>query len=731
MRLTIKTKLIATFAVIIALLGTSIWLGLNKTGGLNAEIALVTDRYAKVQESAFDLKADAGEAMELVRAYLLARTREASAQYAAKVDEQLALIDGADAELEALLASADPRLDEARRLMAEFDARHQEFVAAEAEIRQFGLINSSEEATVMSVATIQPAFAALMTALDALIEPVRAELAATANDSPSLIALEASLDGGMDNVRAIQAAHFDMIVRSDAEYRAAKAEEIATETAAFDAALAKASSIAKNGDSSAVAAMQAIEETWATYRGGIEPFVPMIQQATDIKAADLLDSTLEPAYLAMFSSADAIADNASKIMAEAAVRTDATYAAAKRILIILGAVVVTIAVAAAFWLATSISRGLNRAVAVVREVTRGNLEVDAKSTARDEIGTLMNEMHGMVGDLKSMSRSAEGIAKGDLTVDVTPRSDDDRLGIALRDMTAKLREVISNATVSAQYVAEGAGNMSSTAEQLSAGSSQQAAAAEQASASIEEMTANIRQNADNASQTEKIANQSADDAKKSGEAVGNAVRAMKTIAERINIIQEIARQTDLLALNAAVEAARAGTHGKGFAVVASEVRKLAERSQTAAAEISGLSGETLEVSGEAGRMLETLVPNIQRTADLVAEISASTREQNVGAEQINQAIRELDKVIQQNASAAEESAATSQELAAQSEQLNGVISYFRLGDDSKRAAAPAKPKVVARGKAKKAEKVSETAEAFDLDLATEEVSDADFQRYAG
>ncbi len=195
---------------------------------------------------------------------------------------------------------------------------------------------------------------------------------------------------------------------------------------------------------------------------------------------------------------------------------------------------------------------------------------------------------------------------------------------------------------------------------------------------------------------EKIANQSADDARKSGEAVANAVRAMKTIADKINIIQEIARQTDLLALNAAVEAARAGTHGKGFAGVASEVRKLAERSQQAAGEISQLSAETVDVSGEAGRMLETLVPNIQRTADLVQEISASTREQNVGAEQINQAIRELDKVIQQNANAAEEAAATSQELAAQSQQLTGVISYFELDQTGKRPVAPAKPKVLQR-----------------------------------
>lgn len=170
-------------------------------------------------------------------------------------------------------------------------------------------------------------------------------------------------------------------------------------------------------------------------------------------------------------------------------------------------------------------------------------------------------------------------------------------------------------------------------------------------------------------------------------------------------------------------------------MVASEVRKLAERSQTAAAEISGLSTETLDVSGEAGRMLETLVPNIQRTADLVAEISASTREQNVGAEQINQAIRELDRVIQQNASAAEESAATSHELAAQSQQLSGVIAYFDIGTPGGKiggAAANivAAPKAQTGAAAKPGGKAGANAEAFDLDLASDDVSDADFQRYA-
>jgi methyl-accepting chemotaxis protein len=194
---------------------------------------------------------------------------------------------------------------------------------------------------------------------------------------------------------------------------------------------------------------------------------------------------------------------------------------------------------------------------------------------------------------------------------------------------------------------------------------------------MEEMASNIKQNADNAAQTEKISRQSAKDAEVSGDAVNKAVIAMQTIAEKIAIVQEIARQTDLLALNAAVEAARAGEHGKGFAVVASEVRKLAERSQTAALEIGGLSGETVKAAKAAGEMLVKLVPDIRKTAELVSEISAACREQDIGASQINEAIQQLDKVTQQNAAASEQMSATSEELASQAEELQTSIAYFR------------------------------------------------------
>ncbi len=316
-------------------------------------------------------------------------------------------------------------------------------------------------------------------------------------------------------------------------------------------------------------------------------------------------------------------------------------------------------------------------------IAQGDLTVEAKPQSdKDTLGLAMQRM---TANLRATAKVADAIAGGDLTVEAKPLSEKDELGLALKRMVEKLRVVVSDALAASENVTSGSQQVSASAEELSSGASEQAAAAEQVSASMEQMASNIRQNADNASQTEKIARQSSAGAESSGQAVSRAVQAMQTIAEKITIVQEIARQTDLLALNAAVEAARAGEHGRGFAVVASEVRKLAERSQTAAQEIGALSGQTVSVAQQAGEMLIKLVPDIKRTAQLVEEISAACREQDLGASQVNQAIQQLDQVIQQNASASEEMSATSEELASHAGSLQESISFFRIGDAQRRA----------------------------------------------
>jgi methyl-accepting chemotaxis protein len=282
---------------------------------------------------------------------------------------------------------------------------------------------------------------------------------------------------------------------------------------------------------------------------------------------------------------------------------------------------------------------LSEAVTIVDRIAEGNLEVPINSCGNDEVGQLLN---------------------------------------AMKRMMANLRTVVRDVKTASDNVAAGSQQLSAGAQQMSQGTTEQAASTEESSSSIEQMNSTIKQNADNALQTEKIALKSATDARESGKAVTQAVTAMKEIAQKISIVEEIARQTNLLALNAAIEAARAGDHGRGFAVVASEVRKLAERSQAAAGEIGKLSVSSVDVAEQAGRMLAKLVPDIQRTAELVQEITASSREQSGGADQMSVSIQQLNQVVQQNAGAAEELSSTAEELASQADRLQSTISFFKV-----------------------------------------------------
>jgi len=354
-------------------------------------------------------------------------------------------------------------------------------------------------------------------------------------------------------------------------------------------------------------------------------------------------------------------------------------------IIILSLVALPFGIFVAFVIAKGILDPLRKTVVMISEMERGELLQRLKLGRGDEIGQMASAMDSFADSLETeVVANLQRLAAGDLTFDVTPRSEKDSLRQAIRKVGADLRELIQNVQVASQNVASGSQAMSSSSEEMSQGATEQAASAEEASSSIEQMTANIRQNADNAVQTEKIAVKAAEDAREGGGAVGETIRAMKEIADKIMIIEEIARQTNLLALNAAIEAARAGEHGKGFAVVAAEVRKLAERSQVAAGEINTLSVTSVGVAEKAGKMLETMVPNIQRTAELVQEIAAASREQDAGAEQISKAIQQLDLVIQQNASAAEEMASTSEELNSQADQLQEIIAFFKIDNQGQK-----------------------------------------------
>ncbi|MBF0343637.1 MAG: MCP four helix bundle domain-containing protein [Nitrospirae bacterium] len=369
-----------------------------------------------------------------------------------------------------------------------------------------------------------------------------------------------------------------------------------------------------------------------------------------------------------------------------------SYESVRNISIVSIVIGLLVAIIVALWIINSVVKPLNEGVSIATSLAEGDLTVKIDTSSKDETGQLLG---------------------------------------AMKNMVDKLKEVVGNVQMASDQVASGSSELSTSAQQISEGATNQAASIEETSSSMEEMSANIKQNSDNALLTDKIAVKSAQDAKETGNSVSEAVNAMKEIASKISIIEEIARQTNLLALNAAIEAARAGEHGKGFAVVASEVRKLAERSQKAAGEITQLSASSVTVAENAGGMLLKLVPDIQKTAELIQEISAASNEQNAGAEQINKALQQLDNVIQQNASAAEELASTSEELSAQAGMLQEAISFFKTGDSGKKRAVVKtvhKPKIthMPPPAPKKKQVAHEARPAIDMG---DKNSDSDFERF--
>lgn len=740
MRLTLKTKLLAAFAAVLILLGAVCWVAISGLSQANDQLTqLIENEVEKVKLSG-DLTTNALNYSDLIKSHLLASEEAELKELEGKIADLQAKM---KAEIESLTALADT---EDGKIVAELAKRTEELDQHTAELLPISRAMTTTHAGALSYGAAKDASDQARRALDEMLQDSQSTEATMLNGNrlPMLLTqIAAALDEMTLAERNIILMTSAEDIAAQGEVRLAKREELQ----------AQLDQLATLVTPEMRAPLSQAQQALSTYFPLSDQVADLGTQNTEAVASAKFTADVAPVVAQVIETAHSLAALVESGMQAAHAEAQASGDASRNLLLIAAALAVAVGLSAGIWIALSISRGLNRAVMVAQAVAKGDLNVDTRVTSRDEIGDLMGAMGDMTGSLKGMSSVAERIAAGDLTVETKRRSDADTLGIAFERMLAKLREVISNATVSSGGVAEGAQAMSATAEQLSQGATEQAAAAERASSSMEEMTANIRQSAENAAQTEKIAVQAAREAAESGKAVDEAVKAMKTIAEKINIIQEIARQTDLLALNAAVEAARAGQHGKGFAVVASEVRKLAERSQQAAAEISQLSGSTLEVSQKAGEMLSALVPAIQKTSDLVQEISAATGELTVGSDQINNAIRELDAVIQQNASSATEAASVSEELAAQSDQLRGVIGFFDIGDQAaltrKTMRSPARPaarrapvaspairaQVADHGLVSGAKNGKSNGHAnghangVHIDLQEPDMTDADFERY--
>ncbi len=326
---------------------------------------------------------------------------------------------------------------------------------------------------------------------------------------------------------------------------------------------------------------------------------------------------------------------------EASDETTALYQSSRNLMMTAIVAALLLGVCLGFWLSRSVSRPLGVAVDAANRLAAGDLTVKIDATSKDETGQLLRAMQTMI---------------------------------------AKLSQVVAEVKTNAESLSSASEQVSATAQSLSQATTEQAASVEETSASLEEMTASISQNTENAKVTDGMATRASTEAAEGGEAVKATVTAMKQIADKIGIIDDIAYQTNLLALNAAIEAARAGEHGKGFAVVAAEVRKLAERSQIAAQEIGQVAGSSVDLAEKAGMLLDEMVPSIKKTSDLVQEIAAASQEQSTGVGQINGAITQLNQVTQKNAAGSEQLAATAEEMSGQAHQLQQAMSFFRLHD---------------------------------------------------
>jgi methyl-accepting chemotaxis protein len=637
-RLTIKAKLAAVFGAIVVMSGVSMFIALQNLDKLNQSLNTIVNERAASTMAMMETQTRLESVGSRLRALILTDDDKEISDYVTNIAEDNAEI---DRQTELLKTSiSDP---EVRGHLDDFLAQVDAYQASVQQVEDLASLNTDTKALAVTTTDGSGALGKVEETMTALTTALSNRV--SAGDLSAFPAFKASSEAFMAITDVFRQQRNVLLASS----LPAKQDEWYNDYKTGIESLNQLfPTLERTVPATESGLVTAAEEAYANLVVAMDKAVGIAIQRGDYNA---LQATVHAADLRRTADAtiDTMIERYKELLNAADDEARSLYEFSMMLLLGLLVGSVVIAALAALWIILSISKSLKAALGLADAVAGGDLSAEAKVTSNDEIKDVID---------------------------------------ALNLMTRKLREVVSEVTSAARNVASGSQELSATSEQLSQGATEQASSTEEASASMEEMAATIKQSADNASQTEKIARQSAADANASGEAVGKAVTAMQTIAEKIMVVQEIARQTDLLALNAAVEAARAGEHGRGFAVVASEVRKLAERSQAAAAEISTLSTDTVKAAQSAGEMLQKLVPDIRRTAELVEEISAGSREQNAGAAQINTAIQQLDKVTQQNTSAAEEMSATSEELASQAEQLQSAISYFRI-DMSQAAMAPA------------------------------------------
>jgi methyl-accepting chemotaxis protein len=627
MKLTIKKKLVLVFGILLVLLAGSAFLGMKELERSNQRMAHLVKNEASALQLAKEINQHLLQFSRGERNLLLAKSHEELKAGFDRIDGYQHALDEKLQRLAAMSSSQD------RAKLKEFSSVWEQMVELNKRVRELMWSLSNARATELALQDGFIVMHELEGTLDELrnvfSERAKTNLEANAGVIATLTAIrELRSIAGMGKTMVLQTEVADMNVTK---------REIEQHVIALQRAMAAVDAATSSGEEKA--RMPGLRAALAKYEGVQAQVRQFTLENHDNEAIALSTTKGRPLVDKANELIENIVSERAAAMTSAVAESDVQYQGARGTLFAITIIALILGSTAMYVFARYIAAALHRASALAKAVAEGDLRETAVVDSDDEIGEMLKTLNAMVENLRNVVQDVAGAA--------------------------------SNVT-------SGAEQMSTTAEQLSRGASEQSSAAQESASSMAQMTSCIQSNADGAKQTDVIAGKAATDAQQSGEEVRRTVVSMQEIAEKIGIIEEIARKTDLLALNAAVEAARAGEHGKGFAVVASEVRKLAERSATAAAEISQLSRTGVSVAEGAGAMLVRLVPDIRKTAELVQEISAASAEQSSGVDQTNRALQDLDRVIQQNAAAAEEMAATAEELSAQAARLQGSIEFFKI-----------------------------------------------------
>jgi methyl-accepting chemotaxis protein len=659
--MTIRYKLILVFTVLIALMGSIFTISYYNAGAINDRLNLIVDNKVVQLQSIMQLRYYASQIISYQKR-IIVETDEQKMNALARL-------------MDTIFKQAN---DELEKLQSLSTGEHQQ-LTQQISLGLANLAKVNEDIIKLTVANTESE------ATNRILNENYGKLQ-KANSTLNVLASELVKSGtkeqiaGVSKIRELLFQLFtqekDMLLYTSDEQQERELEQATAIETQLDSVTTRMDGVL-TGQSNVL--LDKYISQFAAFYTSHASVVELTRKKTNTKAFMLSNEEGDRIATDLVKAIESFIGLTNNTLAKDRVETDDLYYGTVRFMLLAIIFSIAISVLMALWLLKGIGGSLNIATAALHKIASGDFSADVKIYMQDEIGAMLKELQAMIVKLRNSVDVAKRVSKGDLMIDFKAIDNfGGELDESLEQMVYNLRQVAITIYNGAHNVTAASQQVASAAQQMSQGAQEQASATEEVSSSMEQMAANILQNTDNSRETEKIATKALHDIEASSLSVANTVDAITSIADKIMIIEEIASKTDLLALNASVEAARAGEHGKGFAVVAAEVRKLAERSQRAATEISEISVRTVKQARASKELLSSTLPDINRTALLVQDIAAASIEQSQGADQINKAIQQLSQVTQGNASAAEEMSSNAEELNSQAEELRAAVGYFKI-----------------------------------------------------